>query len=385
MISIKFSISSFLMLCATSMTASALEVGDNICTEGYIMDFFCINQMRMIDNGLVTLEQPDRHSVHCLVEVGSCINERSPFEVLIDPVVPGAQYSRGWRMTESSKEDMIMLAQGIGSCRTCVNGYDSSMQSSGFRAVLNATVLDLNEDVEGPPLIEVNGMAHSNNLGDDPCKAIFNMTDIVDELGSNSTLFSIGVQTNLRAKHLAHGSLMLIAWGFLLPMGAFAARFLKHRPDGLWFHIHKASQVVGLLFAIAGWIIALRNFNVFADIGYNNYRHGICGMVTMVLGLLQPLNAIIRPHAPNGDEAKPPSRFFWELVHKGGGYLAVVLAVATIILGTLILPDPSDQTSFQLAFGILIGVLLAVVAWMMFDKSKHEAARMEKQEDVEQN
>jgi hypothetical protein len=86
----------------------------------------------MIDNGLVFLEQSDRHSVHCLVEVGSCINERSPFEVLIDPVVPGAQYSLEWRMTESSRQDMIMLAQGIESCCSCVNGYDPSMQSSGF-------------------------------------------------------------------------------------------------------------------------------------------------------------------------------------------------------------------------------------------------------------
>lgn len=163
----------------------------------------------MIDNGLVTLEQPDRHSVHCLVEVGSCINDRSPFEVLVDPTSPGGRYSRGWRMTDAGKQDMIMLAQGIGSCRTCVNGYDSSMQSSGFRAVLNATVLNLNEGSTDPPLIEVNEMAHSNNLGDNSCQTLFKMNDILDELGSNSTLFSTGVEGDLRAMHVTHASLML--------------------------------------------------------------------------------------------------------------------------------------------------------------------------------
>eukprot|EP00980_Cylindrotheca_fusiformis_P030371 scaffold24719_cov147-Cylindrotheca_fusiformis.AAC.1 len=371
MISFKSIVASLLFFTETKLLASALEVGDTICTEGFIMDFYCINQGRMIDNGLVTLEQPDQHSVHCLVEVGSCVNDRSPFEVLIDPVEPGAMYSRGWRMTEASKQDMIMLAQGIGSCRTCVNGYDSSMQSNGFRAVLNATVLDLNEGSSDPPLIEVNEMAHSNNLGDNPCQTVFGMDDIVDTLGTNSTLFSTGVDSSLRTNHIVHASLMLTAWGFLLPLGAFVARFFKHRPNGKWYLYHKTMQVVGLILALAGWIIALHNFDVFADVGYNNYRHGICGMVTMVLGLLQPLNALIRPHPPSEGEIKSSLRQLWEVVHKGSGYVAILMAAATIILGTKILPEPDDKRAFQVAYGILLGVLLLAIVLMVLDKKNH--------------
>jgi hypothetical protein len=44
----------------------------------------------------------------------------------------------------------------------------------------------------------------------------------------------------------AHGALMVLSWGFLLPAGAVLARFFKHR-EPLWFHLHRSVQVVGLV------------------------------------------------------------------------------------------------------------------------------------------
>lgn len=281
-------------------------MGDTICAEGYIMDFFCINRGHMLDNEVVTLKQPEQHSVHCLVDVGSCIN--SPFEVLIDPVEGSNMYSRGFRMTEDSKAKMIDFAQQIGSCSTCVNGNSSDMLRRGFRAVMKATILNLNLASEAPPMIEVLDMADSSSMLSDFCKIQFNMTNIVTELGSNSTLFSTGVKSDLKEMQVAHASLMLASWGFLLPLGATIARFFKYHSNGSWFNLHRTCQSAGLIFAIIGWTIALRNFDVFADIGYNNYRHGLCGMATMILGLLQPCNALIRPHVPKEGEIKTTIR-----------------------------------------------------------------------------
>jgi hypothetical protein len=161
-----------------------------------------------------------------------------------------------------------------------------------------------------------------------------------------------------------------------------AARFLKHR-DTVWFRIHKVCQVAGLLLAISGWVIALRNFNVLADIGYNNYRHGICGMVTMVLGLLQPLNAVIRPHPPKEGEVKATARIVWEVLHKGSGYTALLLAVATIALGTTILPEPDDQTAFQIAYGAgCIGTLFFVSILMVRDRKNTITTNVKSTEDT---
>jgi len=99
------------------------------------MDYFCIQNVNMIDNGRVTLEEPDHHSVHCLLDVGICV--RSAFEVLVDSP-PGASttYSRGYRLDDDSKADIISLARSVGSCSTCNNGYDNSMLGSGFKAVM---------------------------------------------------------------------------------------------------------------------------------------------------------------------------------------------------------------------------------------------------------
>jgi hypothetical protein len=110
------------------------------------------------------------------VDVPLCYN--TPFEVLTDPVSSGTLYTRGYRLTEDSKEEVISVARSVGSCGTCVKGYDSSMLSKGFRAVMIATVLDLNlDDDDAPPLITIGAVKPSNDLGDDPCQTEYDMVE----------------------------------------------------------------------------------------------------------------------------------------------------------------------------------------------------------------
>lgn len=351
----------------SSIVVRAIEVGDEVCIEGFVMDFFCIDRGTLLDNPTIeTLVNPGRHSVHCLVDVRSCV--RSPFEILIDPFGNRTEWGRGYRLTEDSKQELIDLARSVGSsCSTCDGG---GFQREGFRAVMVATILDFNaNNTELPPLIEISDSAHSTSDMEDPCMEVFQMENILVELiplilnGTSPFSFDEVTATggNLRRRHLMHASLMMISWGFLLPSGVFIAKFLKHRPDGLWFKIHQGCQVFGLFLALIGWFIALRNFQVFADVGFPNFRHGICGMITMILGILQPINAVIRPHPPSDGEEATPGRKTWEIVHKGLGYAAIVMAVITIGLGTSSLPDVDDQRTFRMAYGIGCGLALVLV------------------------
>jgi len=167
-----------LFLCLIPQSVVSLAVGDELCIQGFIMDYFCIDNVRMIDNGRVTLEEPDRHTVHCLVDVGICLN--SAFEILIKSE-PGASttYSRGYRLDDDSKNDILNLARSVGSCSTCVNGYDSSKLNRGFKSVMKVTVLDMNpNDSEGaPPLVRVNERKDSSSLGSDPCQSEYGMAE----------------------------------------------------------------------------------------------------------------------------------------------------------------------------------------------------------------
>jgi hypothetical protein len=223
------------------LPARALEVGEQFCVEGFVMDFYCIDRKFLLDRSSIrTLERPELHSVHCLVDVGQC-NE-SPFEILSDPLSGDTLYARGWRLDDATKNRIIDLARTVGSCSTCENRQGLIQ---GFRAALNATVLDLGSS-SVPPLISATEIQQSE-LGNPSCATgNFVSRDPTNRLTASGS--------NLQKKYYAHASLMLIGWGWLLPSGAIFARLLRHRPDGLWFKMHRVLQTIGLVFAIIGWV-----------------------------------------------------------------------------------------------------------------------------------
>ncbi len=376
-----------LLLAAATTADAALAAGDTICTEGFVMDFFCINRGTLLDNPSVrTLVGPEKHSVHCLIDVNSCVS--SPFEILLNPTGNSTLYTRGWQLDEDTKTTAIALAKSVGSCSDCdPNNNRLNSHVNGFRVAMTATIENLNEGLSIPPTIRAIDMVDttaydsSANGGQSACVALLGLEDVEDKDDADSILEDIVVSgsspaqsgLSLRQIHFLHASLMMVAWGFLLPSGTLVAKFYKHRPDGLWFKLHRGIQMLGLLLALIGWIIALINFNVFKDVGFRNYQHGICGMVVMILGILQPLNALIRPHAPENGEEITTKRFLWELWHKTSGWTAVLLAVPTIVLGTLSLPMPDDQTKFQIGYGVgCIGALLILVAYIFYDKTNYK-------------
>mmetsp|Transcript_594 Transcript_594/g.1357 ORF Transcript_594/g.1357 Transcript_594/m.1357 type:complete len:355 (+) Transcript_594:118-1182(+) len=176
-----------LLMALLSSTLAALKVGDSICTEGFIMDFFFINRGTLFDNPSVrTLKNSGVHSIHGLVDVNSCVI--SPFEVLLDPAPATTGelnlYKRGWRLDESAKQLAIELAQDVGTCSTCVEpNIAENSHVREFRTAMNAVILDLNEDDPSmPPTIKVLEMRDTTayNLTESACQTYFGMQDILD-------------------------------------------------------------------------------------------------------------------------------------------------------------------------------------------------------------
>jgi len=330
-------------------------VGDNVCFEGYIMDVFCIDRGTLLDKpSVVTLQNPEQHSVHCLVDVGSCI--QSGYEILMDPEMSGVEmYSRAYRLDDNGNTKILETAREVGICSTCT-GNGSLRQ--GYRATITGTILEPST-ADNPALVSVENVLSSSegcsNFGGIrmPSKIITTATS-----GDSFT-------TTARW----HGSLMVIGWGVMIPSGVIIAK-LGRRRLGSWFHIHIALQSFGLLITLISWIIALKNFDVFSpphDAKF--YAHGVIGSLTMAMGLVQPLNALVRPHAPEDGSKKSIARFAWEVIHKSFGYIAIVLAVVTIGLGTTLLPNVDDQLKFQLVYGIGGGIfLLGLIVFLFYDK-----------------
>mmetsp|Transcript_54332 Transcript_54332/g.131869 ORF Transcript_54332/g.131869 Transcript_54332/m.131869 type:complete len:270 (+) Transcript_54332:122-931(+) len=138
---------------------TVVSIGDTYCVEGYVMDSYCIDIGSLLDKpNIRTLEGPDQHSIHCLVDFGPCLN--SEFEILTPPLPSTAgsivRYERSWRVTDldGSKTVLVDLARNIGSCGTCEGGYNNGGQRSGFKAVMDATIVGFRSG-ETPPIISV--------------------------------------------------------------------------------------------------------------------------------------------------------------------------------------------------------------------------------------
>merc|ERR1719510_2862638 len=93
------------------------------------------------------------------------------------------------------------------------------------------------------------------------------------------------------------------------------------------------------------------------------------GMFTMFLGILQPINAIFRPHAPKENEDKTAARVAWEHLHKKSGYTAVIMGLFTVSIGTTLAGAVAMyfMAGFALTFVVLI--VLCFLAWR--DRKKH--------------
>ena len=98
-----------------------------------------------------------------------------------------------------------------------------------------------------------------------------------------------------------------------------------------------------------------------AHFSTNNVAHKVIGLVVVLLGTLQPLNAQLRPHPPTGGwgsakGGKPVGRVLWELAHKGSGHIAVFLGVLNVILGLV----ATQSLGFDAA-AVAIGAVLLVL------------------------
>ena len=147
------------------------------------MDRLCINRGTLLDAPSVkTLLNPEKHSLHCLVDVPRCLN--SGFEILapLATATADAAYYPAYRIgdKEAGFWDTVKLARELGSvaagCTTC----KGNKLAKGFSAVFVGKVSgDATWSSEKPPVLEVsqvleagskcpNGMAPTQPPGPGP-------------------------------------------------------------------------------------------------------------------------------------------------------------------------------------------------------------------------
>ena len=123
---------------------------ERVCVTGYPMDNFCIQLGNLLDNGLPTLGNPDRHTIHCLVDVGQCRN--SGYEILAEPRDANGNFRRAYDLDSRGNELVLQEARKVGDF-TCYTCDGTGNQRRGFQATFVGTV---DPDYTGsPPLLRV--------------------------------------------------------------------------------------------------------------------------------------------------------------------------------------------------------------------------------------
>jgi len=128
------------------MVVRSISMLETVCVEGFIMDRACIKLGYLLDNpSLKPLENPEQHTVHCLVDVSYCYN--SGFSILVPNPEGEPKFREAYKLDDKGNELLLSHSRELGnrdSCSTCVGGGNITI---GMRA----TVIGVIEKTGGVP------------------------------------------------------------------------------------------------------------------------------------------------------------------------------------------------------------------------------------------
>jgi hypothetical protein len=175
-----------------------------------------------------------------------------------------------------------------------------------------------------------------------------------------------------------HGRLMVLAWAVLVPFGILAARYFKVMPgqdwprvldNRSWWRAHRglhSAAALAMLIALALILAAASPASLTPTAGL----HVVLGWAVLALTFLQITSAGLRgskggPTSPAADGSlrgdhfdMSPRRRLFEHVHKSGGHLAMLLALAALATG---LWQANAPRWMWIALALWAALLIAIV------------------------
>lgn len=163
-------------------------------------------------------------------------------------------------------------------------------------------------------------------LGGDNVKSM----GTLDLLSGKVTTTKGGTSGTLHFKQV-HGIINAVSWGFLMPVGAITARYMKvfQSADPAWFYAHIICQSSAYLLGIAGAGTGIYLGN--KSHGIQHSTHRTIGILLLVLGFIQVLALKLRP------KKEHKYRIWWNFYHHSVGYAIIILSIFNIFEGFNIL------------------------------------------------
>eukprot|EP01133_Synstelium_polycarpum_P001108 gene1108-1265_t len=150
-----------------------------------------------------------------------------------------------------------------------------------------------------------------------------------------------------------HAGFMSLAFGILMPIGLFVARYMKDYT--WWFPLHLILQITAFIFSIIGVSMAIK---MMQGISFAT-NHAILGLTTLIMMLLSTILGATSHLRYDPDRSKTP--VFPDIVHWISGRLTILFGFVTIILGMVLHQVPNG---IIVCFGILIGFYFTIIVWL---------------------
>lgn len=214
----------------------------------------------------------------------------------------------------------------------------------------------------------------------------------------------------INVKFVIHGWLMAVGWGFFVPAGVWAVRYLRPPDDAppaksalveslrsRWLQLHWMINAAGLSCAAVGLFLSYSAVEDESGGGddtasaHLSSNHSYYGAGTLLLGMYQPLNAFLRPANTNNNLAgsgaggsgsgggKSTPRVRWERVHRVAGVLGLFLSAVAVTSGAEVAEEWGAVKGGPLAYNAYVAwVVLAAVATCVM-----EAVRWRERRGVE--
>lgn len=164
-----------------------------------------------------------------------------------------------------------------------------------------------------------------------------------------------------------HGTIMAIAWTILAPFGVMMPILFRKvapttGPNAFWFVRHKMLLISACCATVVGVIVAV----IMVDGAHFTVPHTFGGLIMLVIALIQPLNAVLRPHVPKPEEPSDSpgrrKRRCWFILHRTIGSVGLVLGILVVLSGLL-------AAGAHIAFVVVVLVwILALVLFVVYKK-----------------
>ena len=146
-----------------------------------------------------------------------------------------------------------------------------------------------------------------------------------------------------------HAILMLIGWGFFIPVALFTTSHISYRQGSnhrsTWelhvfgVHFHMAVGAIGTIFAIVGFGYGLNKFTTFERDNVSTYRmvHAVVGTIASAGAMIQVLLMLIM-RKPKYENQRYKTWPLWQKIghftHRGFGFLVFLFGLIACETGT---------------------------------------------------